>query len=80
MKTFNEGTALVLMRRGQVLVRMHTPTGVKWFLADGQLSDDTAQRLVTRSDVKPRDAGLLSGCAQSYGLQQQIRLKSDRNA
>jgi hypothetical protein len=80
MKTFNEGTALVLMRRGQVLVRMHTRTGAKWFLADGQLSDDTAQRIVTRSDVKPRDAGLFSGCAQSYGLQQQVRLKSDRNA
>ena len=55
MKTFNEGTALVLMRRGQVLVRMHTRTGAKWFLADGQLSDDTAQRIVTRSDVKPRE-------------------------
>ena len=37
MKTFNEGTALVLMRRGQVLARMHTRTGAKWFLADGQL-------------------------------------------
>ncbi len=67
MKTFNEGTVLVLMRRGQVLARMHTRTGAKWFLADGQLSD-TAQRIVTRSDAKPRDAGLFSGCAQSYGL------------
>lgn len=67
MKTFNEAAALVLMGRGQVLVRMHTRTGAKWFLADGQLSDDAA-RIVTRSDVKPRDAGLFSACAQSYGL------------
>jgi hypothetical protein len=68
MRTFNEGTALVLMRKGQSLVRMHTRHGAKWFLADGQLADEIAQRIVARPDVKTRDAGLFSGCAQIYRL------------
>jgi hypothetical protein len=53
---FNEGAALVLMRRGKTLVRMHTKYGARWFLGDGQIADDGAQRIVTRADVKPADA------------------------
>ena len=43
-------------------------TGVKWFLANGQIADDVAQRIVTRADVKPVDAGLFADCAQSYRI------------
>ena len=66
MRSFNEGAALVLMRSGQSFVRMHTRSGAKWFVADGQLSDETAQKIIARPDVKPCDAGLFSGCAQTY--------------
>ena len=68
MRSFNESTALVLMQSGQSLVRMHTRSGAKWFLADGQLSNDIARRIITRADVKPCDPGLFSGCAQTYRL------------
>jgi hypothetical protein len=38
MKTFNEGTALVLMREGQSLVRMHTRHGAGfWPMVSSQM-------------------------------------------
>ena len=68
MKTFNEGAAPMLKRKGQALGRMHTKNGVKWFLANGQTADDITQRIVTRADVKPVDAGPFADCAQSYRI------------
>ena len=68
MKMFNENAALGLMRSGQCLVRMHTRHGAKWFLSDGQVSEETAQKLVMRSDVGQLDPGLFAGHAQTYLL------------
>jgi hypothetical protein len=66
MKTFNESVALELMRSGHSLVRMHTRHGAKWFLAYGQLSEETAQNLIARPDVGQLDPGLFAGHAQTY--------------
>jgi len=72
MKTFNENAALKLMRSGQSLVRMHTRHGSKWFLADGQVSNETAQKLIARPDVEQFDPGLFAGFAQSYSLRSHV--------
>jgi hypothetical protein len=68
MKTFSENAALGLMRNGQCLVRMHTRHGARWFLADGQVTNETAQRLIARSDVGQLDPGLFADHAQTYLL------------
>jgi hypothetical protein len=66
MKTFSENAALGLMRDGQSLVRTNTRRGARWFLADGQVSHETAQKLIARCDVKQFDPGLFADFAQSY--------------
>jgi hypothetical protein len=66
MKMFNESTALKLMRAGKCLVAMHTRNGARWFLSDGQVSNETAQALVARPDIEVSDGGLFVDCAQTY--------------
>ena len=68
MKTFNENAALDLMREGKSLVHMHTRQGHKWYLADGQVSNETAQKLIERPYISQLDAGLFAGFALSYSL------------
>jgi hypothetical protein len=67
MKTFSETVALDLMRSGQSFVR-HTRHGVRWCLGDGQVSNETAQKLIARSDVGQLDPGLFADHAQTYLL------------
>jgi hypothetical protein len=71
VKMFNESAALGLMRDGQSLVRTNTRRGARWFLADGQVTNETAQRLIARSDVEQFDPGLFVGFAQSYVVRSQ---------
>lgn len=68
MKMFNESAALELMRTGQCLVHLHSRRGAKWFLSDGQVSEETAQKLIARQDVGQLDPGLFAGHAQTYLL------------
>jgi hypothetical protein len=70
MKTFNENAALNLMRSGQSLVRVCTRHGVRWYVGNGLVSNETAQKLIARSDVEQFDPGLFADFdfAQSYLL------------
>ena len=67
MKMFNESAALELMRSGQCLMQ-HSRHGAKWFLSDGQVSEETAQKLIALQDVGQLDPGLFAGHAQTYLL------------
>jgi hypothetical protein len=71
MKTFDENAALKLMRAGKSLVRTNGRRGVRWYVGDGQVSADTAQKLITRPDVTQLDPGLFADFAQSYVIRSQ---------
>jgi hypothetical protein len=68
MSRFTERDVVELMRDGsRCLTQMHTRRGMKWFLVPGgEVKDDVAQALLTRSDIQPSDDGLFPGINQTY--------------
>jgi hypothetical protein len=54
--TLTETDALEYMREGRPLVRMHTPTGLEWYVVPGgRVSDVVAARILARRGVaRPR--------------------------
>jgi hypothetical protein len=68
-RTLSETFALELMREGKLLMKMHTPSGMRWFVVPGgQITDAVATRILARPDVQPHDSGLFPGCEQTFQL------------
>jgi hypothetical protein len=69
-----ENLALKLMREGRLLMRMHTTTGMQWFVVPGgQIADIVTARILRRPDVQPNRDGLFRGCSQTFRLRQNWR-------
>jgi hypothetical protein len=74
-ETISEAFALELMREGNLLMRMHTTNGLRWFVVPGgKVTNSVAERILARPDVQPHDGGLFSGCEQSFRLSGDWRL------
>ena len=57
------------MRTGSVLTKMHTRTGLKWFLVPGgEVSEKVAAELIERPYVQPDGDGLFPGISQTFRL------------
>jgi hypothetical protein len=57
------------MRSGAPLVRMHSPTGVRWYVVPGgEVSEQIAQKIIAEPDVFPANDGLFPGIPQTYRL------------
>jgi hypothetical protein len=68
-ETLSEAFALDLMREGRLLTKMHTVSGLRWFIVPGgRVTDNVAERILARPDVQPSDPGLFPGCAQTFRL------------
>jgi hypothetical protein len=90
-ETLSEAFALDLMREGRLLTRMHTVSGLRWFIVPGgKITDSVANRILARPDVQPSDPGLFPGCEQTFSLSgdwrapprpttSHVRVKSDRD-
>jgi hypothetical protein len=63
-----EMRAIKLMQEGQCLVKLNRRHGVKWLLADGEISSATAEKILTRPDIEALGDGLFIGLSQSYRL------------
>jgi hypothetical protein len=61
-------TSLEWLRRGQLLVREHTPGGVIWSVAGFRIAPRIARRLLQFANIEPVDRGLFAGLDQSYRL------------
>jgi hypothetical protein len=65
---FSEQHALELMRTGQCLVRLHTRHRVLWLLANGEITGETAKKILERPDVEALGDGLFVGLSQTFSL------------
>jgi len=63
---FSEQHALELMRTGQCLVRLHTRHRVLWLLANGEVTGETAKKILERPDVEALGDGLFVGLSQTF--------------
>ena len=63
---FSEQHALELMRAGQFLVRLHTRHRVLWLLANGEVTGETAKKILERPDVEALGDGLFVGLSQTF--------------
>jgi hypothetical protein len=56
-----------LMRKDAILAKMHTRTGLCWFLVPGgEVSEAIAADLLKRPEVQPNDDGLFPGIPQTF--------------
>ena len=57
------------MRKGGILMQMHTRIGLCWFIVPGgEVSPAVADKLLERSDVQPSEDGLFPGISQTFRL------------
>ena len=65
----NAFQAADLMRKGGILMQMHTRTGLCWFIVPGgEVSKAVAAELLKRPDVQPSGDGLFPGISQTFRL------------
>jgi len=65
----NASEVVELMRRGSILMRMHTSTGLRSFIEPGgEISPAVADKLLKRPDVQPSGDGLFPGISQTFKL------------
>jgi hypothetical protein len=65
----SEQFAIDLMRENKPLMKMHTPSGMAWFvLGGGRIPDVVAEHIIARPDVEPGRDGLFSNLSQTYRL------------
>jgi len=56
-----------LMRKGGILLQMHTRAGLCWFIVPGgEVSAAAAKELLRRPDVQPSGDGLFPGISQTF--------------
>ena len=69
-KTIPEHYAAELLRDSRRrLMRMHTPSGLCWFIVPGgAVSDQTAKKILARPDVHVFDDGLFPGNPQTFRI------------
>jgi hypothetical protein len=69
-KTIPEHYAAELLRDSRRrLMKMHTPSGPRWYIVPGGLvSDATAEKILARPDVHVFDDGLFPNNPQSYRI------------
>lgn len=61
--------AVMAMKKGACLARMHVGSDMRWYLVPGhQLTDETAQILINREDCQPAEDGLFPGISQTYRI------------
>jgi hypothetical protein len=69
MPMITESFALELLREGNLLMRMHTVNGMRWFIVPGgMIADTVAERILQRKDVQSHDSGLFPGCEQTFRM------------
>lgn len=57
------------MRAGGILMKMHTHTGLCWFIVPGgEVAASVVAKLLERPDVQPGGDGLFPGISQTFRL------------
>jgi hypothetical protein len=70
----DETFALELLREGNLLMRMHTVNGMRFFIVPGgMIADNVAERILARKDVQPHDSGLFPGHEQTFRMRRDWR-------
>jgi hypothetical protein len=69
-KTIPERYAAELLRDSRRrLMRMHTPSGLRWYIVPGgAVSDQTAKKILARPDVHVFDDGLFPNNPQTFRI------------